>query len=124
MKSNPIVMSVDIKHPVKASRLVDLLCCALEGGSNYWCDYSAEYSRVDSEICALYDVMHDNYLLTVKDTFTGKEYSVTLGRMKLGLADMARKFPKHSSNFINENEDAETGDVFLQCCIFGDLIYG
>ena len=25
---------------------------------------------------------------------------------------------------FNENDDADTADVFLQCCIVGDVIYG
>ena len=37
---------------------------------------------------------------------------------------MADKFPRHFANILNENDDAETGDVFLQCCLWGDIVYG
>lgn len=41
-----------------------------------------------------------------------------------GLVVMSQKYPKHFSNFIQECEDAETGDVFVQCCVFGELVFG
>jgi hypothetical protein len=31
--------------------------------------------------------------------------------------------PRHWKNFIEENEDQETGDVFIQLCCFGDVLY-
>ena len=41
-----------------------------------------------------------------------------------GLRAMATKFPFNFANFIGENDDAETADVFIQCCLFGGLRYG
>lgn len=37
---------------------------------------------------------------------------------------MAEKWPRHFGNFISENEDAETGDVFIQLALLGDIVYG
>jgi hypothetical protein len=37
---------------------------------------------------------------------------------------MSEKFPEHWADFINENDDAITGDIFVQCCVFGDTVYG
>lgn len=31
---------------------------------------------------------------------------------------------RHAENFLKDNEDAETGDVFLQICLFGEVIFG
>lgn len=28
------------------------------------------------------------------------------------------------AEILDDNADANTGDVFLQCCLFGDVIYG
>ena len=44
--------------------------------------------------------------------------------LQQGLAIMAEHYPHHFNNFIEENEDAITGDVFLQCVVFGEVIYG
>jgi hypothetical protein len=32
--------------------------------------------------------------------------------------------PRHFADVLNENDDAGTGDVFLQCCLFGEIIFG
>jgi hypothetical protein len=37
---------------------------------------------------------------------------------------MAREYGRHFSDMIAENDDATTADVFLQCCLFGELVYG
>ena len=31
---------------------------------------------------------------------------------------------RHFKDFLYENEDAMTGDCFLQCCVFNEVIYG
>lgn len=41
-----------------------------------------------------------------------------------GLQLMAEKHPRHFSDLINENDDAETADVFVQLCLFGEVVYG
>jgi len=41
-----------------------------------------------------------------------------------GLQIMAEKYPRHFANFAQEAEDAETGDVFIQCCVLGEIVYG
>lgn len=40
-----------------------------------------------------------------------------------GLNVMASKYPRHFADFLNENIDAITGDVFLQCCLLGEVAY-
>lgn len=51
-------------------------------------------------------------------------YRLNLASIKKGLQVMADKFPKHFADVTNDNADATTGDVFLQCALFGDVIYG
>lgn len=41
-----------------------------------------------------------------------------------GLNVMATHCPRHFADFLNDAADAVTGDVFLQCCLFGQLICG
>jgi hypothetical protein len=41
-----------------------------------------------------------------------------------GLQVMAERYPKHFADFIAENDDGDTGDVFLQCAVLGQLVYG
>lgn len=41
-----------------------------------------------------------------------------------GLQVMAEKYPRHFGNLISDNDDAETGDVLLQCSVLGEIVYG
>jgi pimeloyl-ACP methyl ester carboxylesterase len=37
---------------------------------------------------------------------------------------MPQVAPEHWADFLTENEDAETGDVFVQLCLLGEVVYG
>jgi hypothetical protein len=41
-----------------------------------------------------------------------------------GMDVMQEKYPQHWADIINESDDANTADVFLQCVVFGEVIYG
>lgn len=49
-----------------------------------------------------------------------------LTRKKLlkGLGVMAQKYPRHYGNWLAGQDDAETGDVFIQCALFGEIVFG
>jgi hypothetical protein len=52
-----------------------------------------------------------------------KEFTVGPADLKRGLKVMAEKYPKHFRDIIEENDDANTADIFLQCVIFGEEVY-
>jgi hypothetical protein len=58
------------------------------------------------------------------DEFSGKVFVLDMEHIKHGMVIMANDHAKHFDDFINENDDAITGDVLLQCCLFGKLIFG
>jgi len=118
-----------------------LLCSAFEGGSNYWyhnlrvgtlpegtarADFSGGGRMQPDDTywhwCQLIPVAGGTVLFD--DTEESATY--TLGRPQLlqGLRVMQTKHPQHWGNAIMQNGDAETGDIFLQCCVFGNVIYG
>lgn len=41
-----------------------------------------------------------------------------------GLNVMAENYSRHFADFLNEAADDVTADVFLQCCLFGQLVDG
>ena len=41
-----------------------------------------------------------------------------------GFQVMLEKAPRHLGNLLADHADAETGDVFLQCCLFGQVVFG
>lgn len=53
-----------------------------------------------------------------------QKYYLDMNSIQLGLEIMSKKYPKHYADFISERDDADTGDVFLQCCLFGELVFG
>ena len=58
------------------------------------------------------------------DEFSGKVFILDKEHITLGLIKFSNFHKSHFANFISENDDAITGDVFLQCCLFGDVIFG
>lgn len=70
-------------------------------------------------------------VIVIVDEEAEAEYKVGLTEIKNALAIIAELFPHHFLDILTENDDATTGDVFLQCCCFPeqirhdkDLIYG
>jgi hypothetical protein len=45
-------------------------------------------------------------------------------RLQEGLQVMAEKYPRAFADFMSEDDDAETGDVFVQCAVLGEIIFG
>jgi len=122
----------------------NLLCSAFEGGSNYWYNIK-EFIKPKDEDLFKNDMnelfRHLDYPLSPggaliiidlndwdEDEDPGAEkteqYRLDLDSLKKGLQTMADKFPDHFKDFVDENDDANTGDVFLQCCLFDDVIFG
>lgn len=49
---------------------------------------------------------------------------LTRASIAAGIVCMATRYATHFGDMLAENGDATTGDVLLQCALFGDLIYG
>lgn len=112
-------------------RIQDLLCCALEGGSNYWYLITAfNYPKGQTKESLGIEFQHLELpfrggSITVADAEDPSVVRI-LDREAIarGLTAMEEKRPREWADFIGENEDAETGDVFLQLCLFGEVVYG
>ena len=112
-------------NEITSQRISDLLCTAFEGGSNYW---ATSPDNNASEVGAEYSFeapLNQNGFFVIEDLEDdNKRYIVNSDSIDKGLQVMAENFGHHFQDFLNENYDACTGDVFLQCCVFGDVIYG
>lgn len=72
-------------------------------------------------------VLYDCYALDDAETEEEKaeaRHPITLDDVKKGLELMRDKYPHHYADLVEENDDAITGDVFIQLATFGELIYG
>jgi hypothetical protein len=131
-----------VKFEVPVDEIRSLLVGAFEGGSNYWADIKdykfPEGTTKDDFKTGKYAVKdrdhnwHVAYVLPfvenggliIEDCEDDKEYVLDLTKIQTGLQAMAIKAPRHFADFISENHDADTSDVFLQCCLFGEIVYG
>jgi hypothetical protein len=124
------------------SEMRGLLCSALEGGSNYW--YTIERHRLAKGVTYADfreggrfvepEYWHPAQLIpfhegcatvyTAADDPDRRKYILDRKAMQRGTQIMAEKYPQHLADVLSENSDADTGDVWLQCCLFGELIYG
>lgn len=127
MKQTPKkkVNKMQTKVELSDERIKTLLCSAFEGGSNYWIE------RVDvplkNERNPKVEFWHECPIygdkLVVHCSEDEKAYTLDRAALEKGLEIMVQNWPEHFANVLNENDDAETGDVYLQCCLFGDIVY-
>lgn len=132
---------MQLKLNIKMQRIADLLCSAMEGGINYWAQiekYKEPSQPVDLTLFEDDLVIgktvykHIHYPLTpdgaviIKDIEgnENKKYKLDRKAIKKGLNIFAEKYPVHFGNWLSEDDDAITGDVFVQCCLFGEVVYG
>jgi hypothetical protein len=132
-----------VTQKITYQQVSDLLITALEGGSNYWYQIidstEPNWGLLDSykadEHVHITDYplnpMGNIKLRSIVDGIEGDEvngkteWDVNLGTIKRGLQIMATKYPKHFADAVSEqNMDAWTADVFLQCVCFGEIVYG
>lgn len=109
---------------ISNQQIADLMVTALEGGSNYWID------RVEPRYTCHHDYSEpQNYgpdmverALFAEDDDT--PYLLNDEAIQNGLRLMPTLCPHHWADVVNDNVDADTADVFLQLCVFGELVYG
>lgn len=140
--SNADSFTVQTERTLTKKKVQGLLVGALEGGSNYW--YAAiEYDFGDTGL-TLDDFRRGGKMTDPDDYFhpaeivpfaegcaitmevqgeKGRE-RLDLDAIKYGLERMALTAPRHFANIGTTMEDADTSDVFLQCCLFGEVIFG
>jgi hypothetical protein len=133
-KSISIITTVDIPY----SRIADLLSAAFEGGVGYWCvivGYNIPihpesawgenriYRHIDYPLC---DGGAVKCKVTESDVELENQEPLILNLVSIhrGFRTMSNKYPRHWNDFISQNEDAITADVFLQCCFFDEVIFG
>lgn len=140
VEQTPLGFTVTVQHEITRERIGDLLCSAFEGGSNYW--YRIEESHAPStyqyrcfpdKIMSHIDyplnpdgsiVVSDYFGLSVGDRIKKRKLSYATIKRGLRLMSQSDEYAHHWRDFLAEEDDGTTGDVFLQFCLFGEVIYG
>ncbi len=115
----------EVRVEISVAQVESLLVSALEGGSNYW--YRIENSKLPKGCQYWHEVAFGTVGLSISDHMANdkpRRGRVTPETMKKGLELMAREYSQAWSAVINDDADASTGDIFLQLCLFGEVIYG
>lgn len=124
---------VKVTRSIQRMDIADLLVSALEGGSNYWIrDIKVKKAvrrdfKYDTEerVNHTYEApLNPGGNIRIQTFDSTRYYFLDELIIEQGLKRMAEKHPDHMNDFINENADAATADVFVQLCIFGEVIYG
>ena len=125
----------------------DLLVTAFEGGCNYWLDSvmtvyppgqnyadykkGGKYYQVDGATEGCYNVwrfeggkVHLFLQPECAEDHDQKRFDFTFENAVKGLELMKEKHPRHWHDAMNDNSDAITADVWLQLCLFGEVVYG
>lgn len=119
---------------VPLERLVNCIIGAFEGGSTYWLR-EAEYEFVpdpqpaDKPWYAEESFWQDGGKMKVHydNPEQGEDRAsqiIGLSELTAGLTTMAEKCARHFGDLMSENDDAETHDVFIQCVLFKEIVYG
>lgn len=142
IKKDEPSITLQVKMDIPLLRLADLICEGFEGGVGYWAqivnyDKPKELKHTmdklsDSRSPHVYK--HIDYPLNeggavyVKEVDDGGDtdtvHKLDYEACMRGLKVMQEKFPRHFANWISECDDSETGDVFIQCALLGDIVYG
>lgn len=127
-----------VSQDVTLQRVSDLVCTAIETPQGDWCRLKRTvtppkvvfrsspnlgkglFPHID------YPLNHGGAAIFEVEDKDGetREKTLDLQTIAKGLQIMAEKHPKHWADFMAENDDAITGDVFLQCALLGEVIYG
>jgi hypothetical protein len=122
--------SVVVSVRIPQETIDSLLCSALDpgvGGSYYWCSARRQDDEASKAPKWLHEVPLKGGTIVITDHEEGdREVLLTPESLKLGLERLAADsgLSHHLADVLNKNTDAITGDVFLQLCVFGEVIYG
>lgn len=113
-----------LKYVVTQQQIADLVVTALEGGSDDWlgsCEPCYKFHQDYSEADRYGEDMIPRTFSVDEDDQT---YVFNRAGIQRGLHIMSTKYPSNFRDLFDENMDADTADVFMQCALLGDVIYG
>lgn len=120
---------------IDPQRIQDLFVGAFEGGSNYWLGrgrvklISPKREDLPDDGVVWYgnrkrNVFAEDFKITIELLDEDETVEINPAKVQKGLKIMAREYPVHFTDFIREEDDADTSDVFLQLCLFEEIVYG
>lgn len=127
---------------IDTNKLVSVISTAFDGGISYWCSKAdltwpsgLKISDIDwLEDPSFWESVSKIYLapfvdggcVTLEESDDDETHShvLDIAAIKRGVNAMSSQYPRQWANIITDDYDAEDGDIFVQCCIFGKAVYG
>lgn len=106
-------------------KITDQIVTAYEGGIVYWATSMDPVGEFKTEVSPWYD--DEKFWagdFKVKLAHEEGETILTPDSILKGLEYLAKDQLWRIDQIVKETGDAETADVFMQACVFGDIIYG
>jgi len=110
-------MKIEIE--IQPQRVNDLLINAIAHGISYWCKRCTS----NEDVTKLKDEP-DTFIEFDENTGKETEHTLTYEKVEKGLKLMIETAPHNFAAFLSETDDASDADVFIQLCLFGDIVYG
>jgi hypothetical protein len=131
-------MKIQTTVDIEADDIIGLICTAAEGGmSNQWARYMEGKLPKNADLSEVPEGWHPYpryfapfaggvIVLEVEDAKGGEDYEVEvdMAALEKAMKLMASEYPSHFADFMDENMDAVTGDVFLQLAVYEEVIFG
>jgi len=142
MSEKKDVQKITVPIEIKNQVIKDILCTATEASCGYWARWvgvhrdpwhdlgqpgtTDRYMRDEADFNMV--LANGGWIIfaTLEDdgSLSDERYNLTQESVHKGIKVMAEKYSRHFSDFMNDNHDSITADVFLQCCLFGEVVYG
>lgn len=123
-------MKIKTTIELESQLIDDMVCTALEGGSTYWmaaakpkdgdfrgCEYAHAVPMAGGTLL----ISHEGINKGDPDKMVSR---LTQHNLKDGMQLLADQCPKHFSNILEENWDADTADALVQLAVFGEVVFG
>ena len=131
MNKDAILATISVPTSFTNQRVSDLLCSAIEGGSDYWIDSLKRvgvpsFQKGGPQFLSEVPFVEGGALAVTCENPNAEgdmTVQITPSVMAAGLQLLADKYPKHFRDFVDENDDADTADVWLQLCMFGEVVF-
>ena len=125
---NDFFVNIERTVKVTAEDIDDIMCSALEGGINYWCNKAEVVGKYLGEYAS--EQISRGGTLKLHDSEEDEVYELTLEKFLKGIQLAIQHNYYADYDWCNGNEldtcnvDASVADVIIQLSLFSDVIYG
>lgn len=100
---------------------LDLNCAPASTWFNDMYPNKAENTCIEDKLWAY---LENGHRIECHDHYSDERFTLTWAMIKKGTRIFVQDFSNHYQDFVSDNSDACTADVWLQCVCLDDVVYG